>query len=745
MVQELQMVYRAWGLAKERRSSVVGNAADVDGLKSELLCRLRAVHTTLLRTMECYLMNPANSASLSKLFLIGQQSWSEGEEWFIEQDEVYNAFVAALGRLLFNSGKDLITAHILACQQEKKVIFNNQSPLLEEFQPFSALDPTIRWITDNGPSALARQLREYSVQQSVSIVIYSQISWNQLYAYVVRDGDVKGAPIVLDEDADWELKELQRLYEVISQTHPPKDAIKIRRVIRSRWNGLLEKLYHRLLSPIEGLLPPPAPKPHVPLSEVGQVCFIDTWAPSHIPIPFQALWNPTNEASCLLQWAVFKANRPWDLICSAEVPWSSPLADSPVITRVITPATVWPTTSVSEGTFRPGTHMVTYVNTKGVGFASMEDATPIRHWKGGNDMEKGGLWQNVPWERWLGRVLGTVRAGIPTYAFMKGKDPAQSMSTALFIHEVPRAEREGIASTKSSPSPSSSNGTSEIISVHREMPYNQCSDLFVSHVVGRDSGVGIHRAAVLPVFKVAGRDPAGTYVSFLKALVATNEMTAAKAYRLAILLSWQTDCREEPWRSTSVMLFNYGGAMNTLGFLHEEYCKRRYLKAPRVFACKDTASNDDTGNQNPDPQPSKYHSRIRNTVDGRYVEKYGIDVIYDVVLHGLSTSRPQGEVAILDNMIQCIEQNRSTLEKCVESHSEGKVVARTLEPPPVESVSAPSSNSDGAVSVVSATRNIVKADRSGGANMGSSVLPVREIRPSKGNRPSNGRKPPSGT
>ncbi|ESL07039.1 hypothetical protein TRSC58_05278 [Trypanosoma rangeli SC58] len=746
MVQELQMVYRAWELAKERSSSVVGNTADGEDLKTELLCRLRAVHTTLLRTMECYLMTPTNSASLSKLFLIGQQSWSEGEEWFIEQGDVYNAFVAALGRLLFNSGKDLITAHIPTRQQEKKVVFNNQSPLLEEFQLLSALDPTTRWITENGPSVLARQLREYSLRQSVSIVIYSKISCNQLYAYVVRDGDVKGAPIVLDEDAGLELNELQRLYEVISQTHPPKDAIKIRRAIRSRWNDLLERLYRRLLSPIEGLLPPPAPKAHVPLSEVSQLCFIDTWAPCHIPIPFPALWNPANGASCLLQWAVFKANRPWDLICSAEVPWSSPLANSPVITRVFTPATVWPTMSVSEGTFRPGTHMVTYVNTSGVGFASMEDTTPIQHWKGGNDMEKGGLWQNVPWECWLGRVLGTVRAGIPTYAFMKGKDSAQSTSTALFIHEVSRTEREGIASTtSSSSSPSSSDETGKMILVRREMPYNQCSDLFVSHVVGRDSGVGIHRAAVLPVFKVAGRDPAGTYASFLKALVATNEMTAAKAYRLAILLSWQTDCREEPWRSTSVMLFNYGGAMNTLGFLHEEYCKRRYLKAPRVFACTDAASNDDTENRHPDPQPSKYHSRIRNTVDGHYVEKHGIDVIYDVVLHGLSASRPQGEVAILDNMIQCIEKNRSTLEECVESHSSGKVVARTLEPPPVESFSAPSSNSDGAVSIVSAMRTIVKAARSGGANTGSSALPAREIRPSKGDQPSNGRKPPPGS
>ncbi|RNF02739.1 uncharacterized protein Tco025E_08325 [Trypanosoma conorhini] len=583
--------------------------------------------------------------------------------------------------------------------------------------------------------------------------MYSRVSRNQAYAYVVRDGDVAGAPIVSDENAARELKELELLYDVMSQTHPPKDAIKIRRVIRTRWTGLLEKLYRRLLGPVEGLLPPPALKSHVPPSEVGQICFIDTWAPSQIPIPFPALWNSTDGASCLLQWAVFKANRPWDLICSAEVPWSSPLARSPVITRVITPITVRPTMSVSESSFRPGTNMVTYVNTSGFGCASMKDTTHARHSKGSNNVEDGGLWHNVPWEHWLGRVLGTVRAGIPTYAFIKGKVPARSGSTALFIHEVIPAERSEISCARSlsssslsssSPSPSS-NGTGKMLSVRRGIPYNQSSDLFVSHVVGRDTGVGIHRAAVLPVVKVAGQEPARTYASFLRALVATNDMTAAKAYRLAVLLSWQTDCREEPWRAAAVMLFNYGGTMNTLGFLHEEYCKKRYLKIPPAFASKEATSNNDTENQQNGSQPSKERPCIVNTVEGRYVQNHGIDVIYDVVLHGLSTSRPQGEVAILDNMIQCIERNRSTLEECVERHREGKGVAQTLDSPPVESVSAPSSTSGEGGSFVSAMRSMVTAPGAGGANTGPSALPAREIRPPKGNQPPNGRKPPPGS
>ncbi|RNF02740.1 uncharacterized protein Tco025E_08326 [Trypanosoma conorhini] len=58
LVQELQLVYRAWEIAKERRSSAVRNSAAVEGLKNELSCRLRDVHHALLRTMESYLMTP---------------------------------------------------------------------------------------------------------------------------------------------------------------------------------------------------------------------------------------------------------------------------------------------------------------------------------------------------------------------------------------------------------------------------------------------------------------------------------------------------------------------------------------------------------------------------------------------------------------------------------------------------------------------------------------------------------------
>ncbi|KAF8297489.1 putative XPC-binding domain containing protein [Trypanosoma cruzi] len=739
-IQELQTVYRAWELAKERHGRAVGKLTDKKRLESELKSRVRDVHSTLMRAMESYILTPPSPASLKKLLLIGQHAWSESEQWFIEKGHVFNALDTALGRLLFNAGKELLMVRNSTHNQKKSNSSNSTSSPISEFQQFPALDLTIRWITANGPSILAHQLREYSLQQSVSIVMYSQTSCNQVYAYVVRDGDVKIAPIVVDEHADRELKELERLYEVMSQTYAPKDAMKMRRVIRSRWAGLLGKLYQRLLSPIEGFLPSPALKPHVPPSEVGQICIIDTWAPDHIPIPFPALWNPADGASCLLQWAVFKANRPWDLISSAEVPWSNPVANSPVITRVAAPIVVRPTMSVVEEPTCSRTNMVTYVNTSDIGCVSVGDKTRSRPLKGANKVEYGELWQNVPWEHWIQKALGTFHAGIPTYAFLKGKDSMQNGATALFIHEVVFAENESITSTRSSSPP---DGKGKKVLTAREMPYNQSADLFVSHVVGRDSGVGIHRAALLPTFKVTGRDPAETYASFLKTLVATNDMTAAKAYRLAVLISWHTDCREEPWRSASLMLFNYGGTMNTLSFIYSEYCKKRYLKSLHIFRGGDANSNKDAEKQQNEAQLLRNQPSICNTADGCYVRKHGIDAIYEVVLHGLSIARPQGEVAILDNMIQCIENNRSTLEECVKRRREGKDVVQALDTSPAELVFAPSLNSDGGVSFVSPVREIVTAFRKGGEETGSSGLPTRDMRPRKGNQPPNSRRPPS--
>ncbi|EKF27754.1 hypothetical protein MOQ_008514 [Trypanosoma cruzi marinkellei] len=220
-------------------------------------------------------------------------------------------------------------------------------------------------------------------------------------------------------------------------------------------------------------------------------------------------------------------------------------------------------------------------------------------------------------------------------------------------------------------------------------------------------------------------------------------MTAAKAYRLAVLISWHTDCKEEPWRSASLMLFNYGGTALPICIAYIIRSYTSYLKALHVFRGLDANTNKDAEKQQNEAKQLGNQPSIHNTADGSYVRKHGIDAIYEVVLHGLSVARPQGEVAILDNMIQCIENNRSTLEECVKRHREGKDVVKALDTSPAELVFAPSLNSDGGASFVSPAREIVTAFRNSGEDTGSSGLPARDMRPRKGNQPPNSRRPPS--
>lgn len=743
-IQEAKMVYRAWELAMERGKATAEKTLCAQQLVAEINSRLCDLRDTLLRIMESYIITPPTFDTLMRFFALGETSWRDGEQWYIEQNDVAKAFEMLLGKLLFVAGKRLVVGQLPEVCKHKPISPRQEQALVLDNEDFSLLDSTMRWITARGPSTLADELLEYSCKHSVSIVTYSRASPSTGHAYVIKDGCVKLAPISLDENAGCELKELESLYGVMTQIYPPKEAIKMRRAIRTRWSSLLGRLYRRLLCPIEDFLPPPASRSRAPLSEVGQVCFIDLWTPRHTPIPFSALWNPKNGASCVLQWALFIAHYPWDLILSAEVPWSSPLVRSPVVTRVITPTATRPTKCVQTADFFQKGTMVTYLNTSDVGCASVEGAISGDSFKSNlkHGADAGGLLQNIPWKSWMRRVLGRIRAGIPTYSSMMGKDAARNSKTALFIYEVMRfgsawggGDEDEEVTSLTKPLLREKGGN---MTTHRKLPYNQSADLFVSHVVGRDTGTGIHRASLLPTYMVAGQNPLEMYNLFLNALVATSDMTTAKAYRLAMLVSWNTTFKDEPWRAASVMLFNYGGTMKTLHFLHEEYCKRRYLKFQRILGIKTEKCNETNENQSDSKKKAADWHLLCDTLDGRYVEGHGIDVVYDLLLHDLSIARPQGDVAVLDNMIECIQRNQVALEKCVERHKSSDAKKASDINSTVVSVSQQPSAVNARVSFASAIRNMISASRKGSVEDAES-----SGGPAHGLLPQN-KQPPSG-
>ncbi|KEG09076.1 hypothetical protein DQ04_05871020 [Trypanosoma grayi] len=713
--QETRMATRAWEIARERWSAAVGSSTEMEGLAAEVRSRLHEAHASLLFNMESYLAAPPTSVLLQELDTLAQKLWSEGEQWFIEQNDISSAFETALGRLLYNAGKELVASQLVTRPRKRSSTqLNFQTTPLGDLEHSPALHPTIRWITVNGAGNLASQVREYSAKHAVSIVLYSQASPKSTYAYVVNSNIIKATPITIDDTAKKEMSEFDELHCFLGQKCFPKRSDKIRKLMRYRWHRMMKLLYKRFLSPIEGFLPQPVTSLHAPLSAVGQVCFIETWTPKHNPIPFAALHRPSDGASCVLQWAPFVAHHLWDLIQSDEIPWSSPIARSPVITRVSIPIVTRPGKGTPEIPLCSTSNMVTYVNTNDTGCVSLGGAAKGRLCGGTGIDESQGPWQNVPWESWLRKALSDVRVGIPTYAAIYGGHTTQS-ATALFVHEVPRvtAGWSVPAMEKLTDARQTLCMNSSKLMSCRVMPYNQGADLFVSHVVGRESGVGIHRAALVPTYRVLGRDPVEVYDLFLRSLVISDEMTAAKAYRLALLISWQKDCKDEPWRSASLTLFNYGGPMKTLSFLQKELRGKHCIGASHVSSRhKSDKPEEGASSKSRSPRGVRRRPVLRDTLDGRYIDAHGVDLICGALVTSLSATRPRGEAAIVDTMIEYIEQNRSSLTALVEQRRQEVTETVERSATPVEPAAAETRGVSNQTSFVLAVRNMIAESRS---------------------------------
>ncbi|SCU68359.1 XPC-binding domain containing protein, putative [Trypanosoma equiperdum] len=668
-IEAVQTTCNAWEVAKDRWMVPAEGNTNVQVVNHLMCSRLREAQESLLQSMEGYMVSQPPLSMLQKVCELGQQLWQDGEQWLIKQNDVLGAFQHALACLLFETGRDLLTDFIDANSKSPRGSLRKKIPAREGVEYHPLLDPSVSWITPSGPESLANMLRDYTVREEVTVVVYTKLSPNHANAYVIHTGRVYVEPLIVDDTARYELEDLEVLYSLISSREFLLQDPGMRKVTESNWNDLMVKLYKRFISPIGMLLPQPAHDVSSPLCEVKQVCFIHTWSSRHIPIPFHALLNPVDSKPCVLRWAPFVAERPWHLLVSEGIPWSTPVPQSPVITRLTAPIAFRREPREPDSCLGSKTNMVTYVNVNGThcsSFGEKELNQPLGVLNNGPVADEGGMWQDVPWKTWLTDALGDVRAGIPTHASMFGRDERHFKNTALLIHEVTRGSGDDANCEANG-----ADGSAEVIRakthsvmMDRRVPYNQGSDLFVSHVCGRESGVGIHRCALLPAFKVSEYEPIEVYNAFFRLLVETENATTAQAYRMALLESWSSNFKEEPWRYTSVMLFNYGGPMKTLEHLCGEGSE------PLSVVSEETIINN-VSEQAEVPRThtvgkrTKRLSAHRDTTNGRYVEGRAIDVIYDVVLHGLSTSRPEGMVAILDCMIGCIEKNRISLEKSI--------------------------------------------------------------------------------
>ncbi|KAH8611589.1 XPC binding domain [Trypanosoma vivax] len=723
VVHEVEGACRGYEIAKEKLATAAENGTNTEALVSELSARLHDARASLLSGMEGFMTSPPSPDVLNKICTLGKLIWADIENWFVEQNDILNAFTACLAHSLFEAGRELLFAYYGACSDARNKETREQHPIpLSGLEKLPVLDPTVRWITANGAYDLAQELLAYSVHEEVGIVIYNQSHDGFTYAYIVSRGQVRVVSLMKDNEVKYELEELQRLYSLLDQSAGAPKSAKVQNIHKYNWFFLMWKLYDRLVNPLELYLPPPAFTLNASNSEVQHLCFIQPKTPNGVVIPFPSLISRTNFQSCAMQWACFTAYRPWHLILSLEVPWSPTVARSPSVTRVACPVLSQSKRLILPNEAMIRTGLITYVNVDGTHCVSFgREVVSANHFDVSSVTHQSatvgsGLWTCVPWGKWLRDAMGVIRAGMPAHAWVFGGGCVENNGkcndkSALLVYED-KCSRE------LAPSERNQHLTKRVVSmspvVDRRMPYNQSSDLFVSHVVGRESGVGIHRAALIPIFDMRERDATKVYNLFLGKLAEDKNMTAARAYRLALLQSWNEEFRDEPWYSAAVMLVNYGGPMKTLRSLYSTACKAEAGKQSKEALSNSTSPNGAEEALGGPRRRSKAMVAIRSTSNGRYIENYAVDVIYNVVLDSLSVARPKGLAAVLDCMISCLEESRTSLERSVKRRMQGKDISPTItDTSPVTQTVGALRNMSPRVPFVSSIREKVVSARGG--------------------------------